>query len=56
MSDGENVLSMSMNNYWEPARDVEMIRGYPAFFGVVNELSYVEITFESVRELGKGVK
>lgn len=49
-SDGQRVQSMKISKSSQPARDVDIIDGYPSFFaGVVNELSYVEITIESVR-------
>lgn len=48
-SDGQKVFSMERSEWREPGRDVDIIDGYPGFIaGVVDELSYVEITIESV--------
>lgn len=43
------MATLDVENWWEPARDVSFTRGYPDFFdGVLNKLSYAEITIESV--------
>lgn len=40
---------MTIGLHLQPAQDVDYIRGYPVSFGVADELSYVEIAFETVR-------